>query len=69
MNKRLTCVIAEDEQLFRDALINLLREEWPDLDVVAAVDDGGTALEMIDEHQPDIAFLDIRMPGDRKSVV
>ena len=63
MNKRLTCVIAEDEQLFRDALINLLREEWPDLDVVAAVDDGGTALEMIDEHQPDIAFLDIRMPG------
>ncbi len=63
MDKRVTCVIAEDEQLFRDALLELLRQEWPDLDVVAACDDGGAALEAIGEHKPDIAFLDIRMPG------
>ena len=63
MDKQLTCVIAEDELIFRDALVNLLREEWPDLAVVAAVDDGGAALEAIGERQPDIAFLDIRMPG------
>jgi DNA-binding LytR/AlgR family response regulator len=63
MNKPVTCVVAEDEVIFRDALINLLREEWPDLDVVAACEDGGAALEAIDAHQPDIAFLDIRMPG------
>ena len=63
MRNHLTCVIAEDEQIFREALIDLLREEWPDLDVVAACEDGGAALEAIGEHQPDIAFLDIRMPG------
>jgi len=62
MDKRVTCVVAEDEQLFRDALLELLRQEWPDLDVVDACDDGGAALEAIGEHKPDIAFLDIRMP-------
>lgn len=63
MAKPLTCVIAEDEEIFREALINLLQEEWPDLDVLAACEDGGAALEAIGEHQPDIVFLDIRMPG------
>lgn len=63
MSKRTSCVIAEDEQLFRDALVDLLREQWPDLSVVAACEDGGAALEAIGEHQPDVAFLDIRMPG------
>ncbi|MGZ8287589.1 MAG: LytR/AlgR family response regulator transcription factor [Telluria sp.] len=57
------CVVAEDESLLRDALLQLLREVWPDLDVVAACDDGGSALEAIAAHQPDVAFLDIRMPG------
>jgi DNA-binding LytR/AlgR family response regulator len=63
MTKPVTCVIAEDEQLFRDALLQLLRQEWPALDIVAACDDGGAALEAIGEHKPDVAFLDIRMPG------
>lgn len=63
MTARTTCVVAEDEQLFRDALLSLLREEWPDLDVVAVCEDGGAALEAIGEHKPGVAFLDIRMPG------
>jgi len=63
MTKPVTCVVAEDEQLFREALLALLREEWPDLEVLAACEDGGAALEAIGEHKPDIAFLDIRMPG------
>jgi DNA-binding LytR/AlgR family response regulator len=63
MTKPVTCVVAEDEQLFRDALLALLREEWPDLAVLAACEDGGAALEAIGEHKPDVAFLDIRMPG------
>jgi DNA-binding LytR/AlgR family response regulator len=63
MTKPVTCVVAEDEQLFRDALLALLREEWPDLEVLAACEDGGAALEAIGEHKPDVAFLDIRMPG------
>ncbi len=57
------CVVAEDEELLRDALVSMLVQAWPGLEIVAAVDDGGTALEAIAEHQPDVAFLDIRMPG------
>ena len=63
MIKPVTCVVAEDEQLFREALLALLREEWPDLQVLAACEDGGAALEAIGEYRPDVAFLDIRMPG------
>lgn len=63
MTEAVTCVVAEDEQLFRDALLQLLRQEWPALQVVAACEDGGTALEAIGEHRPHVAFLDIRMPG------
>ncbi|WP_230504254.1 LytTR family DNA-binding domain-containing protein [Janthinobacterium sp. FW305-128] len=59
----MTCVIAEDETLLRDALVALLAEEWPALRIVAACDDGGTALEAIATRKPDVAFLDIRMPG------
>jgi DNA-binding LytR/AlgR family response regulator len=58
-----SCVIAEDEILLRDALVQLLAEVWPELQVLAACDDGGSALEAIAQHQPDLAFLDIRMPG------
>ena len=63
MADRVTCVVAEDEQLFRDALLELLRQEWAALEVVAACEDGGAALDAIGEHKPDVAFLDIRMPG------
>ena len=59
----LKCVIAEDEALLRDELSRLLSAAWPALNIVAECDDGGTALEAIAEHQPDVAFLDIRMPG------
>jgi DNA-binding LytR/AlgR family response regulator len=58
-----SCVIAEDETLLRDALLQLLAAAWPELEVLAACEDGGAALEAISFHQPDVAFLDIRMPG------
>jgi len=57
------CVVAEDEALLREALVALLRQSWPDLDIVAECEDGGSALEAIAREQPEIAFLDIRMPG------
>lgn len=63
MKKPIHCVVAEDEQIFRDALIKLLASQWPDLEVLAACEDGAEALEAIAEHQPAVAFLDIRMPG------
>jgi DNA-binding LytR/AlgR family response regulator len=58
-----SCVIAEDETLLRDALVQLLAAAWPELEVAAACEDGGAALEAIAARQPDVAFLDIRMPG------
>ncbi|HET7403860.1 MAG TPA: LytTR family DNA-binding domain-containing protein [Usitatibacter sp.] len=55
-------VVAEDEALLREELLSLLREAWPGLEIVAC-EDGGAAVEAIDEHHPEVAFLDIRMPG------
>ena len=52
MNSNITCVIAEDERLFRDALSKLLAEQWPELQLVAACEDGAAALEALAEHQP-----------------
>ena len=57
------CIVAEDERLLRESLVGLLGEVCPQFDIVAACEDGGTALEAIAEHQPEVAFLDIRMPG------
>lgn len=57
------CVIAEDEELLRTSLMLQLGEVWPGLRIVAECEDGAGALEAIAEHTPDIAFLDIRMPG------
>ena len=64
MNTRTwTAIVAEDEALLRDALVDGLRVAWPELQVVAECEDGAGALEALAEHQPDVAFLDIRMPG------
>jgi len=59
----LKCVVAEDEALLRAELTALLGEVAPDLEIAAACEDGAAALEEIGRHQPELAFLDIRMPG------
>ena len=59
----LDALIAEDEELLRTALADQLRRLWPELRIVAECEDGASALEQLAEKQPDIAFLDIRMPG------
>src|SRR6185312_3360758 len=56
-------VIAEDEVLLRQSLRAALETAWPQLDIVAECEDGASALEAIVEHRPEVAFLDIRMPG------
>jgi DNA-binding LytR/AlgR family response regulator len=61
--KSVTAIIAEDEAAQRHALAELLREEWPGLQIVALCEDGLSAMEALHEHQPHVAFLDIRMPG------
>lgn len=65
-----TAVIADDEPLLRYHLDKTLAEVWPQLEVVASEQDGKSALASIRQYRPDIAFLDIRMPGlDGISVV
>jgi DNA-binding LytR/AlgR family response regulator len=54
-----TAIIAEDEPILRAQLKAKL---WPELEIVADVGDGEAALEAIDQHRPDLAFLDIQMP-------
>ena len=60
---RPTAVIAEDELPQRQELRAMLAELWPELDVVAECDDGLAALDALEQHRPQVLFLDIRMPG------
>ncbi|ENI4130507.1 response regulator transcription factor [Vibrio fluvialis] len=62
MRPDVTALIADDEPLLRRHLNQSLADLWPQLNVVATADNGETALEAIHQHQPDIVFLDIRMP-------
>jgi two-component system, NarL family, response regulator DesR len=55
-------MIAEDQTMVRQALVALLELE-PDLEVVAQAGDGDEALAMASKHNPDVAVLDIEMPG------
>lgn len=58
-----TAVVADDEENLRAGISLLLEKLWPDLKVVGQARNGIEALSMIEEKQPDIAFLDIQMPG------
>lgn len=57
-----TAVIAEDEPILRAQLKAKLSRLWPDLHIAADVGDGEAALQAIDQHRPNLAFLDIQMP-------
>ena len=56
-------LIADDEPFLAADLVSRLARLWPELDVVAVAHHGPAALDAIGRLQPDIAFLDIRMPG------
>ena len=58
-----TALIADDEPLLRERLAQHLAQAWPGLQVVAQARNGREALELFDELQPRIAFLDVHMPG------
>jgi DNA-binding LytR/AlgR family response regulator len=58
-----TAIIADDEDLPRSDIRRLLNELWPELTIVAECEHGIDALEAIETQKPDVAFLDIRMPG------
>jgi DNA-binding LytR/AlgR family response regulator len=58
-----TAIVAEDEATLRQQLVEQLGQLWPELDIVAEATDGIQALRLLDEHRPDVLFLDINMPG------
>jgi response regulator NasT len=53
-------VVAEDEALIRMDLIEMLDEAG--YEVVAQASDGAQAIELVQEHKPDLAILDVKMP-------
>jgi len=56
-------LIAEDEPLLAQGLKDALALAWPELQVIALAGNGIEALRLIEAERPDVAFLDIRMPG------
>jgi two-component system LytT family response regulator len=59
--RKIKTLIADDEPLARERLAGLLAHE-PDMEVVAQARDGEEAIAAIQDHSPDLAFLDVQMP-------
>lgn len=55
-------LLADDQAMIRQALSALLQLE-PDIDVVAQAGDGAAAVALAAQHVPDVALLDVQMPG------
>ena len=58
-----TAVVADDERLMREQIIARLKEAWPELLIVGEASNGSEAIALVQSEEPDIVFLDIRMPG------
>ena len=58
-----TALIAEDETHLAHALKDALARTWSELRIVDVVGNGPAAIHAVDQHAPDVLFLDIRMPG------
>jgi len=59
---KIRIVVADDHPIFRDGLCKLLALE-EDFEVVAQASDGKEVLEVLQQHEPDILLLDLKMPG------
>jgi DNA-binding LytR/AlgR family response regulator len=57
-----TAVVADDERLMREQIIGRLKDAWPELVIVGEAANGREAVAMVQSLEPDIVFLDIRMP-------
>lgn len=58
---KLTAIVVDDEERARKRMQRML-SDWPSVEVVAEARNGTEAVELIDEHGPDIVFLDVQMP-------
>jgi len=61
-NGSINVIIADDHELVRYALRTLLEAET-DIEVVGEAENGEGAVEAVQEHEPDVVLLDLRMPG------
>jgi DNA-binding LytR/AlgR family response regulator len=57
-----TAVVADDERLMRDQIVAALEEAWPELTIVGQAANGRETVALVHQLEPDIVFLDIRMP-------
>ena len=62
MNRTTSAILVDDEPLARQLLREYL-QDFPEVRIVAECKNGKQAVKAINEHRPDIVFLDIRMPG------
>ncbi len=60
--KRVTVYVADDHPIYREGLVGALKLH-PELEIVGEASDGASALEQIRELEPDVAVLDLAMPG------
>jgi DNA-binding LytR/AlgR family response regulator len=60
---RPTAIVVDDEPGLVAQLLKALAAAWPDLEVTGTANDGPRALLLADQLHPDVAFLDIQMPG------
>jgi two-component system nitrate/nitrite response regulator NarL len=58
----ITVVVADDHPLFRDGIVRAVRER-PTLTLIGEASDGRGALQRISELRPDVAVLDLKLPG------
>ena len=58
-----SAVVADDERLMREQIIDRLKEAWPELSIVGEASNGNEAIALVQSEEPDIVFLDIKMPG------
>jgi two-component system, LytTR family, response regulator len=61
-NRVLKAIIVDDEQPSREALANYVREYCTDIEIVSECKSAKTAWKCINEHKPQLVFLDIEMP-------
>jgi NarL family two-component system response regulator YdfI len=61
--KRIRVVVVDDHQIVRDGLRLILQIEGKDMEMVEDASDGAAALRLIEETQPDVVLMDLRMPG------
>ncbi len=56
-------IVVEDSRVAREGLVRMLHQ-FPELALVGEADHPQSALQLINEHHPDVIFLDIHMPGE-----